>query len=61
VQPLYCSDRTQMPFMDGEQQIEERWIIQVSLQANPVVVVPQQSATSVDVKLISVDEAYPPV
>ena len=61
VQPLYAGNRSQMPFMDGEQQVEERWIIQVSLQANPVVVIPQQSATAVSVKLIEVDEAYPPV
>jgi len=61
IQPLFCGNRSQMPFMDGEQQVEERWIIQVSLQANPVVVVPQQSALAVAVQLVSVDEAYPPV
>ena len=61
VQPLYAEDRKQMPFMDAEQQIEERWIVQVVLQANPVVVVSQQFADVLSVTVISVDEKYPPV
>jgi hypothetical protein len=52
--PLYCEDPKQMPFLNAEQQYEERWIIQVAMQANPEVEVPQQFAGSVDVPITSV-------
>ena len=44
--PLYCSDGTQAPLITGEAQYENRWILTATLQYNPVVSVPQQSATS---------------
>jgi len=43
--PLYTSDPRQMPFINGEQQIEERWIIDAVMQVNPIVTVPQAFAT----------------
>ncbi len=52
IQPLYCSDGNQSPLVTGEEQYESRWILTASLQYNPVVVVPQQSATTFDVTLI---------
>ncbi len=58
LQPLYSDDPRQTPFMNAEQQYEERWIVQMVMQANPVVVIPQQSALTVNVEIISVDQTY---
>jgi hypothetical protein len=44
MEPLYSSDPRQTPFIDGEQQYEERWTIDAVMQVNPVVSVPQQYA-----------------
>ncbi len=52
--PLYSEDPRQMPFISGEQQYEDRWIVEVCLQTNPTVTVPQQFADAVDVDLIIV-------
>jgi hypothetical protein len=45
--PLYHSDPRQMPFTDGEQQVEDRWSIDVMLQANIGVTTPQDFAGTV--------------
>jgi hypothetical protein len=42
VTPLYTSDPKQIPFVNGEQQVETRWVVDVALQCNPVVTIPQQ-------------------
>jgi hypothetical protein len=44
--PLYCSDGIRGQLITGEEQYENRWILTASLQYNPVVSVPQQSAVS---------------
>lgn len=49
IQPLYSSEPRQMPFLDGEQQSEEKWTVEVSMQANPSVSIPQDYASSVSV------------
>lgn len=49
IAPLYCSDGNQAPLITGEQQYENRWILTCSLQYNPNVFVPQQSATALAV------------
>lgn len=60
VMPLYASDARQMAFPTGENQFEDRWVIDLVLQVNPVVTLPQQSATTAVTGIISVDAAYPP-
>lgn len=50
IKPLYCSDPHQMPLVTGEEQYEYRWVITGSLEYNPTVMVPQQSATELKVK-----------
>jgi len=57
--PLFHSEPKQIPFLNGEQQIEERWVIDLVLQANPIVTVPQQFASSLDVVLVDVEAKYP--
>jgi hypothetical protein len=42
--PLYTSDPRQMPFDNGEQQVEERWTIDLCMQADVTITVPQQFA-----------------
>lgn len=46
VKPLYTSDGMQTPLVTGEEQYERRWTLTASLQYNPSVTVPQQSATT---------------
>jgi len=60
VVPLYADDPRMTPFTNEEQQIEWRWMLEVNLQVNQVVVLPQQYADSVVVELIDVDAADPP-
>ena len=42
VTPLYATDPKQLPFLNGEEQIETRYSLDVVLQCNPVVTIPQQ-------------------
>lgn len=51
LQPLYAGEPRQMPFRNGEAQIEYRWTVDAVLQANPVVTVPQQFADEVVITL----------
>lgn len=42
VAPLYADEGHQMPFLNGEQQIEQRYVVDCVMHCNPVVTVPQQ-------------------
>ncbi len=57
--PLYAGDPHQAPFINGEQQFEEKWTFDAVLQINPNVTVSQQFAANVAIGLIEVYEAYP--
>jgi hypothetical protein len=59
IRPLYCEDAKQMPFINGENQFEQRWIITAVIQYNPVTAVPQDFADALSVNIISVDATYP--
>lgn len=59
--PMYADDPKQIPFINAEEQYETRYVIDVVLQANQKVKVPQQFADSVIVGIIDVDVVYPPV
>lgn len=52
ITPLLADDRKQAPFFDGEQQYEDRWIVEVLLQANQTVSIPQQFADALEVVLV---------
>ena len=45
--PLYASDGQQMPFINGEKQYEDRWVVTVEMQVNPVISTPAQFADTV--------------
>jgi hypothetical protein len=42
VYPLFSSDPKQMPFNNSEQQVEERWVVDLTVQVNPIVTISQQ-------------------
>jgi hypothetical protein len=52
--PLYSSEPKQIPFINGEQQYEERWTIDAIMQANSELKVPQQFASSLSISLMNV-------
>jgi hypothetical protein len=58
--PLYNDDPHQAPLIDGEEQYEQRWTIDVYLQYNPTVSSPQDFADNVVVDIHEVDATYPP-
>lgn len=60
VVPMYAEDPRQIPFMDGEQQFEDRWVVDCVMQVNAAVTVPQQYASQLDVGLKEVDTTFPP-
>ena len=60
VQPLYIDNGDQIPFVNGENQYEDRWVLQARLQANPVVSTPQQFADTLTVGIKEIDAYYPP-
>ena len=49
VQPLYNSEPRQIPFLNGEQQIEYRWSVDAVMQCNPIVTNTQQFASQLSV------------
>lgn len=64
VQPLHCSEPRQSPFLNEQQQIENRWTIDAVMQANPVVTTPQDFADDLHFwpvgDVLEVDAEFPP-
>lgn len=60
VAPLYADEGHQMPFLNGEQQVEERWVVDCVMQCNPVVNVPQQFFTTATIGLEPIDQFFKP-
>ena len=58
--PLFTSDPIQLPFTTEAQQVEERWSIDLSLQANLVVTTPQEFADQLFAALFSVQATTVP-
>jgi hypothetical protein len=59
VVPLYADDPTQRPFLNDQQQIEARWVVECALQVNASIVVPQDFADSAVLDVVDVEAAYP--
>lgn len=59
MQALYASDPRQVAFIDAEDQYETRWIIDLSMQINATVTLPQDFADALYVGIINVDATYP--
>ncbi|HEY6030509.1 MAG TPA: hypothetical protein VIU44_08100 [Gaiellaceae bacterium] len=61
VTPLHADEPRQIPFLNDQNQYENRWVIEACLQVNDVVQdIPQQFADSAVVGLKDVDAFYPP-
>lgn len=67
VTPLYAGEARQLPFNNSEQQVETRWTMDVVMQCNPIVTVPQYFADQLNFGdltttsgVISVYASYPP-
>lgn len=58
VQALYASDPRQLRFDNAENQSENRWMIDLSLQINPTVTVPQRFSKMVTPTTINVEQVY---
>lgn len=53
--PLYASAVRQLGFINGEKQYEDSWTVDLEMEANFTVVLPQQFATTIPIDLIEVD------
>lgn len=51
IAPLYCDQGHQIPLVTGEEQYQFHWALTCSLQYNPDVFVPQQSATQLETSI----------
>ncbi|AOK04078.1 hypothetical protein WK25_06100 [Burkholderia latens] len=60
IQPLYCEIPRQMPFINAQNNCEQRWIIELAIEYNPITQTPQDFADEVIPEIVSVDAAYPP-
>ena len=49
IAPLYTGEPRQMPFLNGEQQVESRWSVDCVLQMNARVTVPQDFTQSLEI------------
>ena len=56
IKPLYESEGHQAPLINSEEQYESRWTITASLQYNPTLTVPQQSATEASVNILETSD-----
>lgn len=55
ISPLHADDPKQMPFNNGEQQVEDRFVIDAKIQVDQTVSSPQDSFTSIDFNIAVVD------
>lgn len=60
ITPLYSQDPAQIPFINAEDQYENRWIVIAEMQVNATVLVPQQFAGALNIELIEIDSTFPP-
>lgn len=60
IQPDFCTDGQQAPFVNGEQQYEDRWTLNAVFDGQITVSTPQQFADALKVGLIEIDAVFPP-
>lgn len=58
-QPLHASDGHQIPFINGEGQYEDRWVITISLQANPSISTNMDFADTVSATISPIGSVNP--
>lgn len=60
VVPLHADAGHQAPFLNAEQQVETRWVMECHFQVDQTVSVPQQYADEATIGLVDVQATYPP-
>lgn len=55
ITPLYTSEPRQIPFENGEQQTEERWVVDLCMQADVAIVTTMQFADKLDITTTPVE------
>jgi hypothetical protein len=60
VAPLYCDDGLQIPFISGEDQYEDRWVVKAFFEMSVTTATPAQFADEITVTPVSVDVLEPP-
>jgi hypothetical protein len=60
IAPLYASDPRQLAFGNGEQQVEDRYVVDAVMQANMIVTTPQQFAGALKIGQTNVTATYHP-
>ena len=53
--PLYVSDGSRVPFVNGEDQWEDRWVLIVSLEVKPTISYGQDFFTGINLTLVEAD------
>lgn len=59
ITPLYTDEPRQMPFITAANQYEDRWTVDVHMQVDPTISVPQQFASQATVNVVDVTATYP--
>lgn len=59
ISPLYAENAMQAPFLNDQQQIEFRWVVEARLQYLPAVILPQTFADRLEANVQSVQAAFP--
>lgn len=54
IAPLYADDPRQVPFINAENQYEDRWIVEAHIQVNAAVAASQQFADILSIQLVEV-------
>jgi hypothetical protein len=60
IAPLYAGDPHNTNMINAEEQFQDRWTLDVTLQFNPTVTVPQDFAAQLIIGLAEVDAKFPP-
>jgi hypothetical protein len=61
IQPLYANEPRQAPFINAESQYEDRYVVELCVQANPIVAVPQEFADELEIFTVPVENNPMPV
>lgn len=61
IAPLYTTEPRQMPFDNAEQAVEERWVVDLCMQANVVITTTQQFADQLEADVYPADVVPVPV
>jgi hypothetical protein len=60
ITPLYAEDPRQLAFETAADQFEDRWMVDLHMQFDPSILIPQQFADQAVINVVSVEAAFPP-